>query len=142
MDAPFRSKTLSSISTIDLDFTELWNATLTTNASLLRADQNSTLAQLDYKKVLSRNYPYVKLNAGYGYTFNKYDINATRIRNNWGFNGGITVGFNISTVTAKEKNAMPVWLSATPSWSVMNWNRDCVLTSATFGKPTGTISAC
>lgn len=95
MDRPIQVKD----SVIDLndrlDFTELWNATLTTNASLLRADQNSTLAQLDYKKVLSRNYPYVKLNAGYGYTFNKYDINATRIRNNWGFNGGITVGFNI-----------------------------------------------
>ncbi len=95
MDRPIQVKD----SVIDLndrlDFTELWNATLTTNASLLRADQNSTLAQLDYKKVLSRNYPYVKLNAGYGYTFNKYEINATRIRNNWGFNGGITVGFNI-----------------------------------------------
>lgn len=95
MDRPIQVKD----SVIDLndrlDFTELWNATLTTNASLLRADQNSTLAQLDYKKVLSRNYPYVKLNAGYGYTLNKYDVNATRKRSNWGFNGGITVGFNI-----------------------------------------------
>ena len=64
MDRPIQVKD----SVIDLndrlDFTELWNATLTTNASLLRADQNSTLAQLDYKKVLSRNYPYVKRKAG------------------------------------------------------------------------------
>ncbi len=78
-----------------LDFDELWNATLSVNANLLKADQNTTLAQLDYKKVLSRNYPYVRLNAGYGYTFNKYDVNATRQRSNWGFSGGITIGFNI-----------------------------------------------
>lgn len=78
-----------------LDFNELWNATLNTNANLLKADQNSTLAELDYKKVLSRNYPYLRLNAGYGYTLNKYDINSIQRRNNWGFNGGITIGFNI-----------------------------------------------
>lgn len=78
-----------------LNFDELWNATLQTNANLLKADQNSVLAQLDYKKVLSRNYPYIKLNAGYGYTLNKYDVNANRSRSNWGFSGGITVGFNI-----------------------------------------------
>ena len=78
-----------------LDFDELWNATLNTNANLLHADQNTVLAQLDYKKVLSRNYPYLRLNAGYGYTFNKYDVNATRQRSNWGFSGGITIGFNI-----------------------------------------------
>ena len=78
-----------------LDFDDLWNATLSVNANLLYADQNTVLAQLDYKKVLSRNYPYLRLNAGYGYTFNKYDVNATRQRSNWGFSGGITIGFNI-----------------------------------------------
>ena len=78
-----------------LRFDDLWNSTLTTNANLLRADQNSVIARLDYKKVLSRNYPYVRLNAGYGYTLNKYDVNATRSRSNWGFSGGVTVGFNI-----------------------------------------------
>ena len=78
-----------------LDFDDLWNATLSANANLLHADQNTVLAQLDYKKVLSRNYPYLRLNAGYGYTFNKYDVNATRQRSNWGFSGGITIGFNI-----------------------------------------------
>ena len=55
----------------DLKFEDLWNSTLSINASLLKADQNTTLAQLDYKKINSRNYPYLKLNTGYGYTFNK-----------------------------------------------------------------------
>ena len=77
-----------------LNFEELWNATLQTNASLLKADQNTTIAQLDYKKVNSRNYPYLKLNTGYGYTFNKYDIASNSQRGNLGFNGGLTIGFN------------------------------------------------
>lgn len=78
-----------------LNFEELWSGTLSTNATLLKADQNTVLAQLDYKSVNSRNYPYLKLNTGYGYTFNKYDINANSSRGNLGFNGGLTVGFNI-----------------------------------------------
>ena len=45
----------------DLRFEDLWSSTLATNASLLKADQNTTLAQLDYKKINSRNYPYLKL---------------------------------------------------------------------------------
>ncbi len=79
----------------DLQFDDLWNSTLATNASLLKADQNTVLAQLDYKKINSRNYPYLKLNTGYGYTFNKYDINANSRRGELGFNAGITVGFKI-----------------------------------------------
>ena len=78
-----------------LNYDELWSATLSTNAGLLRADQNTTIAQLDYRKVLSRNYPYVKLKAGYGYTLNKYETNATSRRSNWGLNGGITIGINL-----------------------------------------------
>lgn len=78
-----------------LDFDELWEATLTVNSSLLKADQNTILAQMDYKKVTSRDYPYVRLNAGYGYTYNKYDISNYTRRNNFGFSGGITVGFNL-----------------------------------------------
>lgn len=78
-----------------LDYDDLWQSTLAINANLLHADQNTTLARLDYKQVLSRNYPYIRLNAGYSYTLNKYETAATSRRNNWGLNGGITVGFNL-----------------------------------------------
>ncbi len=78
-----------------LHFEELWNATLMTNASLLKAEQNSTLAELDYKIVSSRDYPYVRLSTGYGYTFNKYDISTYERRSNLGLNAGLTVGFRI-----------------------------------------------
>lgn len=78
-----------------LNFEELWNGTLQINASLLKANQSNTLAQLDYKKVCSRDYPYVRMNGGYGYTLNKYDISANSRRSNLGLNFGVTVGFNL-----------------------------------------------
>lgn len=78
-----------------LSFDELWNATLLTNSSLLKAEQNRTLAALDLKTVNSRNYPYLRLNSGYGYTLNKYEIATNKQRDNLGFNFGVTVGINI-----------------------------------------------
>ena len=68
VDQPFIIQDSLINETASLNFEELWNATLTINASLLRAEQNNTLARLDYKKVCSRDYPYVKMNGGYGYT--------------------------------------------------------------------------
>lgn len=80
----------------DLKFEELWESTLATNASLLQAEQNVNLAMLDYKKVKSRDYPYLRFNTGYGYTYNKFDSSSpTRKSENLGFNAGLTLGFNI-----------------------------------------------
>lgn len=86
----------NSIDTDDsLNFNELWNGMLQSNATLLLANGNSTIAELEYKKILSRDYPYVKFNANYGYTFNKYDTNSYTRRSNWGGSAGITIGFNL-----------------------------------------------
>jgi outer membrane protein TolC len=78
-----------------LSFDELWNATLLTNATLLKAEQNRTLAALDRKAVSARDYPYLKLNSGYGYTLNTYDIAANKQRSNLGLHFGLTVGINL-----------------------------------------------
>ena len=78
-----------------LNFTHLWYKTLESNATLLLADHNSTLVNLDYKKALSRNYPYIKLNAGYDYTFNSYNKGAYVHRNGWGGNASVSIGFNL-----------------------------------------------
>ncbi|MBQ5752385.1 MAG: TolC family protein [Bacteroidaceae bacterium] len=78
-----------------LDFTYLWNRTLDNNAELLLADHSNTITGLDYKKVLSRNYPYLKLNAGYDYSFNSYNKGNFIHRNGWGGNASVTIGFNI-----------------------------------------------
>ena len=99
VDQPFIIQDSLINVTAALNFEELWNATLQINASLLKAEQNNALARLDYKKVCSRDYPrdypYVKMNGGYGYTLNKYDISANSRRSNLGLNFGVTVGFNL-----------------------------------------------
>ena len=78
-----------------LSFDELWQSTLANNASLLKSEQNKKLASLEMKAVKSRNFPYLKVNAGYGYTLNKYEISANSQRDNLGFNFGVTMGFNL-----------------------------------------------
>ena len=78
-----------------LDFVHLWNCMLENNAELALADHNKAITQLDYKKVVSRNYPYLKLNAGYDYAYNNYGKGAYMHRNGWGGNASLTIGFNI-----------------------------------------------
>lgn len=78
-----------------LSFDSLWAATLRTNASLLSAAQDKRLAELDFRTVRGRDYPYVTLNAGYGYTYNRYGNSSTRKRHNWGADFGVTVGFRL-----------------------------------------------
>ena len=78
-----------------LSFEDLWQSTLKNNASLLKSEQNKTLAALDMKAIKSRNYPYLRLNAGYGYTLNKYEVSATSRRDNLGLSFGVTLGFNL-----------------------------------------------
>ena len=78
-----------------LNFDELWNATLQVNASLLKAMQNQNIARLDYKKVCSRDYPYVRLNGGYGYSLNKYEMGSNTHRSTLGLNFSVTVGFKL-----------------------------------------------
>ena len=78
-----------------LDEVELWKSTLTSNSSLLIAKKNQVISELDYKKIKSRNYPYVKLNAGYGYTANWYEVGTTDLQRRLGLNYGVTVGINV-----------------------------------------------
>lgn len=92
---PIETAETNIVADTTFQFNDLWNNLLQRNADLLLAEQNNTMAQLDYKKVLSRNYPYVRLNAGYDYSFNKYDTNSYTRRSNWGGSAGVTVGFNL-----------------------------------------------
>ncbi len=78
-----------------LNFDELWASTLQNNADLLEAAHNMALAEIDLKSVKSRDFPYVKLNAGYSYSFMNYDIASTVRRHDWGADFGMTVGFKL-----------------------------------------------
>ncbi|MDD4515751.1 TolC family protein [Massilibacteroides sp.] len=78
-----------------LDEAELWHNTQTSNVPLQIAQKNVLLSELDYRKARSRNYPYVKLNAGYGYTANWYEVGTTDLQQRLGLNYGVTIGFNL-----------------------------------------------
>ncbi|MCL2042302.1 MAG: TolC family protein [Bacteroidales bacterium] len=73
----------------------VWSKTLSSNAYLLLAEKNKTLSDLDYKVIRSRNYPYLKLNAGYGYSQSHYGSGSYSKQNVLGLNYGLTLGFTV-----------------------------------------------
>ena len=78
-----------------LDWDELLERTLSTNASLLMARHDTAVAELDLKILRARNYPYVNLSTGYGYSYNHYGTGTNRSRGTLGLNAGISVGFTL-----------------------------------------------
>ncbi|MDR0542252.1 MAG: TolC family protein [Dysgonamonadaceae bacterium] len=85
------------VADIYLNESTLWEKTREANARFLLAEKNKALSDLDLKTVQSRDYPYLRLNASYGYTLNLYDAkNSTLNRqNNLGFNYGFTLGYSL-----------------------------------------------
>ena len=81
------------LSTISIDTLE--QAMLRSNARLIAASSSERLSQLDYKAVQSRDFPYVKLAANYGYTYNTQNQTPSLQRHEWGGQLGVTVGMKI-----------------------------------------------
>lgn len=78
-----------------LEWDILLDQTLRTNTSLLLAGHDSTLSELDLKSIRSRNYPYLSLTTGYGYTYNRYGSSTTRSRGALSLNAGLKMGFTL-----------------------------------------------
>jgi len=74
---------------------ELWPKILTNNASLLASQRDIIISEIDLKKLRSRNYPYLRLSAGYGYAGNWYETGTIDYQRRLGANYGVTVGFTI-----------------------------------------------
>jgi outer membrane protein TolC len=73
----------------------LWEQTLAQNVFLQISENEKKLGILELKAAQSKNYPYVKLTAGYGYTQNRYEIASYRRQDYLGPNFGITLGYNL-----------------------------------------------
>ena len=97
-----------------LDYESLYEDMMRTNSSLLRAESNRTVAQLDRRSVQSRNYPYLRLNAAYGLTHSIYGNSNYTDRTNWGPSFGATIGINLISgkQRVQERNARLDELSA------------------------------
>ena len=79
------------------------------NTQWMLALKNKTISELDYRKAQSRNYPYLRLNAGYGYRHNWYDnsgtLNQSQLGPNIGLSAGITL-FDGMNRRREQRNAL------------------------------------
>ena len=79
----------------DLQWNKLEMNMNESNSELLIAARNTSISELELKAVKSRNYPYLNLTAGYGYTRNLYGKSDPMGRGTLGPNVGLKLGFNI-----------------------------------------------
>ncbi|NDV47881.1 TolC family protein [Paludibacter sp. 221] len=86
-------------SIITMDFLmnkeDIWQQTMESNTYLLLAEKNRRLSSLDLRSLQSQNLPYLRLNAGYGYSHNTYELGNYRRQDQLGPNYGLTLGFNL-----------------------------------------------
>jgi outer membrane protein TolC len=78
-----------------IDRETVWQETEKNNTALLLAVKQKRLSELELKATQSRNYPYLKLNAGYGFNQNRLELSDYQYQNTLGFNGGVTLGYNL-----------------------------------------------
>ena len=78
-----------------LDKKELMDKMQQNNVFLLMAKKEMNLCVLELKSAQSKNLPYVKLNAGYGYSLNRYEAATYPQQENMGLNYGLTLGYNL-----------------------------------------------
>lgn len=65
------------------------------NTPLLLIEKQKVLSQLDLKTLQSRNYPYLRFNAGYGFSHLDYNKGNWDKQKNWGPNVGFTLGYTL-----------------------------------------------
>lgn len=93
---------------IRLDKNQLWASSLQNNTYLKLAESEKSVKMLELQSARSSNYPYLKVNAGYGFYENRYEFAPNRMQNNLGLNYGLTLGYNIFdgfNRSRKQKNA-------------------------------------
>lgn len=74
---------------------DLFNRTMKYNSFLQLSKSNLTLSELELSNLKSRNYPYLRLNAGYGFTHFDYNTGNLNRQRNWGPNVGVTIGYTL-----------------------------------------------
>lgn len=86
----------------------LWKQTLEQNTYLQISNKEKNVKVLELQSARSANYPYLKLNAGYGYDENTYEYATYRKQTNLGLNYRLSLGYNIFdgfNRSRKQKNA-------------------------------------
>ncbi|MEN6596937.1 MAG: TolC family protein [Proteiniphilum sp.] len=73
----------------------LFKQTMEQNTLLLLSKRNLTLSELELRNLRSRNYPYLRLNTGYGFTHFNYNTGNLDRQRTWGPSAGVTLGLTI-----------------------------------------------
>ena len=74
---------------------ELLESMMQGNVVLLLTAQNRVLSELELRALESRNFPFLRLNTGYGFSHLNHSRGTIERQRNWGPNVGITVGYTI-----------------------------------------------
>lgn len=86
----------------------LWSEVLQRNTYLQLAAKEKNIKAFELQSARSSNYPYLKVNAGYGYYENRYEFGQNKLQNNLGVSYGLSVGYNIFdgfNRSRRQKNA-------------------------------------
>jgi len=73
----------------------LYENMMAENTLLKLVEKDKVLSELDLKTLQSQNYPYLKLNAEYGFTHYDYNTGTIDKQRNWGPSVGLTLGFTV-----------------------------------------------
>lgn len=73
----------------------LFKRTMEQNTLLLLSQRSLTLSELELKNLRSWNYPYLRLNTGYGFTHFNYNTGNLDRQRTWGPSAGVTLGLTI-----------------------------------------------
>lgn len=87
---------------------QLWSALQQQNTYLQLAEKERNIKALELQSARSSNYPYLKVNAGYGYYENRYEYGQNKLQNNLGISYGLTLGYTIFdgfNRSRRQKNA-------------------------------------
>jgi len=82
----------------------VWQKVLNNNIFLLLSEKEIDINTLKLKSVQSKNYPYLRVNAGYGYTHNRYQKSIYSKQNNVGLTYGVTLGINLFDGMNRSRN--------------------------------------
>lgn len=91
----FLAKDTTILFDTTLSKVDLFNRAMQHNTGLLLSAKDKTLSELDLKTLRSRNYPYLRLNAGYGFTHYNYNTGTLDRQRTWGPNVGLTLGYTL-----------------------------------------------
>lgn len=95
VDRQFQTTDTAILVVTILDKKALQERIYTDNILMKLAEKDKVISELDLKTALSQNFPYLRLNAGYGLTHFNYNRGNLDKQNTWGPNVGLTLGFRL-----------------------------------------------